>query len=124
MAKEFTSRVNGLALHLPADMGSAVRFFNMGEDARRVIDDGSTSTRTDDPDQLKSELARAKARLAVLEAKAAENAENADIAEREATVAAAELKNKEAEAEAAREARPVKVSKTRVSAVETETDLG
>jgi hypothetical protein len=74
MAKVFTSRTNGLELHIPADMGAAVRFFSVGEDARRVIDDGSTSTRTDDPDQLKSELARAKAKLAVLEAKEAEQA--------------------------------------------------
>jgi hypothetical protein len=73
MAKVFTSRTNGLELHIPADMGAAVRFFSVGEDARKVIDDGSTSTRTDDPDQLKSELARAKAKLAVLEAKEAEN---------------------------------------------------
>ena len=73
MAKVFTSRTNGLELHIPADMGAAVRFFSVGEDARKVIDDGSTSTRTDDPDQLKSELARAKARLEVLEAKEAEN---------------------------------------------------
>jgi hypothetical protein len=73
MAKVFTSRTNGLELHIPADMGSAARFFSVGEDARKVIDDGSTSTRTDDPDQLKSELARAKARLEVLEAKEAEN---------------------------------------------------
>lgn len=77
MAKTFTSRTNGLELHIPADMGAAVRFFSVGEDARRVIDDGSTSTRTDDPDQLKSELARAKARLEVLEAKEAENAAKA-----------------------------------------------
>ena len=74
MTKVFTSRTNGLELHIPADMGAAVRFFSVGEDARKVIDDGSTSTRTDDPDQLKSELARAKAKLAVLEAKEAENA--------------------------------------------------
>jgi hypothetical protein len=72
MAKVFTSRTNGLELHIPADMGAAVRFFSVGEDARKVIDDGSTSTRMDDPDQLKSELARANARVAALEAKAAE----------------------------------------------------
>ena len=80
MAKVFTSRTNGLELHIPADMGAAERFFSVGEDARRVIDDGSTSTRTDDPDQLKSELARANAKVAALEAKAAEQAE-AKVAE-------------------------------------------
>jgi sRNA-binding protein len=122
MAKVFTSRTNGLELHIPADMGAAVRFFSVGEDARRVIDDGSTSTRTDDPDQLKSELARAKARLAVLEAKATENAENADISEREAVAAAAELKNKEAEAEAAKPA--IKASKKQVPVPDAETELG
>ena len=77
MAKVFTSRTNGLELHIPADMGAAVRFFSVGEDARKVIDDGSTSTRTDDPDQLRSELARANARVAALEAKEAENAAKA-----------------------------------------------
>lgn len=71
MSKTFTSRTNGLELHIPADMGAAVRFFSVGEDARRVIDDGSTSTRTDDPDQLKAELARANARVAALEKQAA-----------------------------------------------------
>jgi hypothetical protein len=124
MAKVFTSRTNGLELHIPADMGAAVRFFSVGEDARRVIDDGSTSTRTDDPDQLKSELARAKARLAVLEAKATENAENADISEREAVAAAAELKNKEAEAEAEAAKPAIKASKKQVPVPDAETELG
>lgn len=78
MSKTFTSRTNGLELHIPADMGAAVRFFSVGEDARKVIDDGSTATRLDDPDQLRSELARAQARVAALEAKEAAqiNAEN------------------------------------------------
>jgi hypothetical protein len=75
MSKVFTSRTNGLELHIPADMGAAVRFFSVGEDARRIIDDGSTSTRTDDPDQMRTELARAQARVAALEAQAAANAE-------------------------------------------------
>jgi hypothetical protein len=75
MSKVFTSRTNGLELHIPADMGAAVRFFSVGEDARRIIDDGQTSTRTDDPDQMRSELARAQARVAALEAQAAANAE-------------------------------------------------
>jgi hypothetical protein len=92
MAKTFISRTNGLELHIPADMGAAVRFFSVGEDARKVIDDGSTSTRTDDPDQLKSELARAKARLEVLEAKEAENAA------KEAAVAAKPVSKAEAKA--------------------------
>jgi hypothetical protein len=73
MSKVFTSRTNGLELHIPADMGAAVRFFSVGEDARRIIDDGSTTTRTDDPDQMRSELARAQARVAALEAQAAKN---------------------------------------------------
>jgi sRNA-binding protein len=76
MSKVFTSRTNGLELHIPADMGAAVRFFSVGEDARRIIDDGQTSTRTDDPDQMRTELARAQARVAALEAQAAENAED------------------------------------------------
>jgi hypothetical protein len=75
MSKVFTSRTNGLELHIPADMGAAVRFFSVGEDARRIIDDGSTSTRTDDPDQMRTELARAQARVAALEAQAAASAE-------------------------------------------------
>jgi hypothetical protein len=75
MSKVFTSRTNGLELHIPADMGAAVRFFSVGEDARRIIDDGQTSTRTDDPDQMRTELARAQARVAALEAQAAANAE-------------------------------------------------
>ena len=73
MTKTFVSRSNGLELHIPADMGGAVRFFSVGEDARKVIDDGSTSTRTDDPDQMRAELARAQARVAALEAQAAKN---------------------------------------------------
>lgn len=127
MAKVFTSRTNGLELHIPADMGAAVRFFSVGEDARRVIDDGSTSTRTDDPDQLKSELARAKARLAVLEAKAAENAENADISEREAVAAAAELKDREDKVKGAviaPAANAPKASRKQVAVPDAETDLG
>jgi hypothetical protein len=75
MSKVFTSRTNGLELHIPADMGAAVRFFSVGEDARRIIDDGQTSTRTDDPDQMRTELARAQARVAALEAQAAASAE-------------------------------------------------
>ena len=39
MTKVFTSRTNGLELHIPADMGAAVRFFSVGEDARKVIDE-------------------------------------------------------------------------------------
>jgi hypothetical protein len=74
MTKSFISRTNGLELHIPADMGSAVRFFSVGEDARAVIDDGKLQTRTNDPDQLKSELERAQARVAELEAQAAKNA--------------------------------------------------
>jgi hypothetical protein len=73
MTKTFVSRNNGLELHIPADMGSAVRFFSVGEDARALIDDGSIQTRTEDPDQLKSELARAQARVAELEAQALKN---------------------------------------------------
>jgi hypothetical protein len=75
MSKVFTSRTNGLELHIPADMGAAVRFFSVGEDARRIIDDGNTSTRTDDPDQMRTELRRAQERVAALEAQAAANAE-------------------------------------------------
>jgi hypothetical protein len=77
MTKSFISRTNGLELHIPADMGSAVRFFSVGEDARAVIDDGVLQTRVDDPDQLKSELARAQARVAELEAQAAKSAPKA-----------------------------------------------
>jgi hypothetical protein len=75
MSKVFTSRTNGLELHIPADMGAAVRFFSVGEDARRIIDDGQTSTRTDDPDQMRTELKRAQDRVAALEAQAAASAE-------------------------------------------------
>jgi hypothetical protein len=77
MTKSFISRTNGLELHIPADMGGAVRFFSVGEDARAVIDDGVLQTRVDDPDQLKSELARAQARVAELEAQAAKSAPKA-----------------------------------------------
>jgi hypothetical protein len=73
MTKTFVSRTNGLELHIPADMGSAVRFFSVGEDARALIDDGAVQTRVEDPDQLKSELARAQARVAELEAQAVKN---------------------------------------------------
>lgn len=94
MSKIFTSRTNGLELHIPADMGAAVRFFSVGEDARRIIDDGSTYARTDDPDQMRTELARAQARVAALEAQAAANAEAQAAASAEAKVPAPQASKK------------------------------
>jgi sRNA-binding protein len=94
MSKVFTSRTNGLELHIPADMGAAVRFFSVGEDARRIIDDGSTSTRTNDPDQMRTELARAQARVAALEAQAAASAEAQAAASAETKVPAPQASKK------------------------------
>jgi hypothetical protein len=87
MSQKFVSRTNGLELHIPADMGAAVRFLSVGEDARRHIDDGQTSTRVDDPDQLKAELKRAQEKLAALEAKSAEAVVEQPVSAGEAAVA-------------------------------------
>jgi hypothetical protein len=117
MSQKFVSRTNGLELHIPADMGAAVRFLSVGEDARRHIDDGQTSTRVDDPDQLKAELKRAQDKLAALEAKSKEQPVSAEEA------AAAAPAPHDVEQPVTETARPVKSGKAKIALPALESDL-